>query len=142
MPPRSRILEAELRINRVETDSADGRLTIMGAGGSIEANILRWQNQFKQFDGGSTAEKTKTEVKTIAGQRVNLVDITGIFIDSPGGPFSGRPKIERPNYRMLAAIIQTPANGNYFVKLYGPKDTIDKNEEHFKSMIESLKVEN
>ena len=136
------MLDAELKIKRVETDSADGRLTIMGAGGSIEANITRWQNQFKQPDGGSTAEKTKTEVKTIAGQKVNLVDITGNYIDSPGGPFSGQPKIERENYRMLAAIIQTPASGNYFVKLYGPKATIDKNEQHFKSMIESLKVEN
>ena len=141
VPPRSRMLDAELRINRTETDSADGRLTIMGAGGSIEANISRWQSQFKQPDGGSTAEKTKTEVKTIAGQKVNLVDITGTYIDSPGGPFSGKPKVERENYRMLAAIIQTPASGNYFVKLYGPKATIDKNEEHFNSMIESLKVE-
>ncbi len=142
VPPRSRMLEAEIRINRVGTDAADGRLTIMGAGGSIKANILRWQNQFKQADGSSTAEKTKTEERTIAGQKVNIVDISGTFIDSPGGPFSGQPKVERENYRMLAAIIQTPASGNYFVKLYGPKATIDKNEEHFKSMIESLKVEN
>ena len=140
--PRSRMLDAELKIKRTESDSADGRLTIMGAGGTIEANISRWQTQFKQPDGGSTAEKTKTEVKTIAGQKVNLVDITGNYIDSPGGPFSGQPKIERENYRMLAAIIQTPTNGNYFVKLYGPKATIDKNEEHFNSMIESLKIEN
>lgn len=138
--PRSRMLESELRINRIGTDAQDGRLTIMGAGGSIEANITRWQGQFKQADGSSTAEVTKTEVKTIAGQKVNLVDISGNFIDSPGGPFSGKPKIERENYRMLAAIIQTPANGNYFVKLYGPKATIDKNEEHFKSMIDSLKI--
>lgn len=138
--PRSRILESELKINRIGTDTQDGRLTIMGAGGSIEANITRWQGQFKQADGSSTAEVTKTEVKTIAGQKVNLVDISGNFIDSPGGPFSGKPKIERENYRMLAAIIQTPANGNYFVKLYGPKATIDKNEEHFNSMIDSLKI--
>ena len=139
--PRSRMLESELRINRTGDDAQDGRLTIMGAGGTIEANITRWQGQFKQADGGSTADATKTEVKTIAGQKVNLVDITGNFIDSPGGPFSGQPKVERQNYRMLAAIIQTPANGNYFVKLYGPKATIDKNEEHFKSMIDSLKIE-
>jgi len=41
---------------------------------------------------------------------------------------------------MLAAIIQTEANGNYFVKFYGPKATIDKNEKYFKKMLESLKV--
>ena len=140
VPPKSRMLEVELKIPRVGADTEDGRLTIMGAGGSIEANILRWQNQFKQPDGSSTAAQTKTEKKKIAGQTVNMVDITGTFIDSPGGPFSGQAKVERKGYRMLAAIIQTEAKGNYFVKLYGPKPTIDKKAEHFKSMIQSLKV--
>ena len=140
VPPRSNMLEAELKIPRVEGDSEDGRLTIMGAGGSIQANIDRWKSQFVQPDGSDTADKTKQENKTISGQTVHLVDITGTFMDSVGGPFSGKPKVKRENYRMLAAIIQTDANGNYFVKFYGPKATIDKNADHFKSMIESLKV--
>jgi hypothetical protein len=140
VPPRSRMLEAELKIPREGEDEADGRLTIMGAGGTIEANIVRWQGQFVQPDGSSTAEKTKQEKKEINGQTVNLVDISGTFMDSVGGPFSGKPKVERTNYRMLAAIVQTEDKGNYFVKLYGPKATIDKNADHFKSMIESLRV--
>lgn len=140
VPPRSRMLDAELKIPRVGEDQEDGRLTIMGAGGTIEANIVRWRGQFIQPDGTDTKEKTKQEQTKIAGQTVNLVDITGTFLDSPGGPFSGQAKVERANYRMLAAIIQTEDKGNYFVKLYGPKATIDKNAEHFKSMIKSLKV--
>jgi hypothetical protein len=140
VPPRSNMLEAELKIPRVEEDGEDGRLTIMGAGGSIEANIDRWKAQFVQPDGSDTADKTKQEKKAISGQTVNLVDITGTFMDAVGGPRSGKPKVKRENYRMLAAIIQTDANGNYFVKLYGPKATIDKNAKHFKSMINSLKV--
>ena len=118
VPPRSNMLEAELKIPRVEGDSQDGRLTIMGAGGSIDANIDRWIGQFVQPDGSDTADKTKQSKKEIAGQTVNLVDITGTFMDAVGGPFSGKPKVERENYRMLAAIVQTEANGNYFVKLY------------------------
>jgi hypothetical protein len=140
VPPRSRMLDAELKIPKVEGDEVDGRLTIMGAGGSIEANIVRWQGQFVQPDGGDTSEKTKQKTMEIDGQKVDFVDITGTFMDAVGGPFSGRPKVERKNYRMLAAIIQTEANGNYFVKLYGPKSTIDKNEKYFKAMLESLKV--
>ncbi|MDA7925220.1 hypothetical protein N9B46_00095 [Mariniblastus sp.] len=140
VPPRSRMLDAELKIPKVEGDEVDGRLTIMGAGGSIEANIVRWQGQFTQPDGGDTADKTKQKTMEIDGQKVNFVDITGTFMDAVGGPFSGKPKVERKNYRMLAAIIQTEANGNYFVKLYGPKSTIDKNEKYFKKMLESLKV--
>ena len=138
VPPRSRILEAELQIPRVGEDQQDGRLTIMGAGGTIEANIARWQGQFAQPDGSNTP--ANNELMNIAGQSVNLVDISGTFMDAPGGPFSGRPKVERKNYRMLAAIIQTKELGNYFVKLYGPKATIDQNAESFKAMIKSLKV--
>jgi hypothetical protein len=138
IPPKSRMLEAELQIPRVGKDEQDGRLTIMGAGGSIEANIDRWKQQFTQPDGSDT--NAKVEKKTISGQTVNIVDITGTFLDSVGGPFSGQPKVEKENYRMLAAIIETKQDGNYFVKLYGPKSTIDKNADHFKAMIESLKV--
>ncbi len=138
--PKSRMLETELQIPKVGDDQQDGRLTIMGAGGSIDANIVRWQGQFSQPDGGDTADKTKVEVKTIDGQKVSIVDITGTFLDAPGGPFSGQAKVERENYRMLAAIVQTESNGNYFVKFYGPKATVDKNAEAFKAMIESLKV--
>ena len=140
VPPRSRMLEAEIKIPKVGDDPADGRLTIMGAGGSIEANIERWKGQFSQPDGSDTTDKTKVEVKTIADQKVNMVDIVGTYLDSPGGPMAGGPKVERPNYRMLAAIIETENYGNYFVKLYGPKATIDKNAEAFKKMIKSLKI--
>ena len=140
VPPRSNMLEAELKIPHVEGDENDGRLTIMGAGGSIEANIERWKGQFEQADGSDTSGKTKTKKMEISGQTVHMVDITGTFMDAVGGPFSGRPKIKRENYRMMAAIIQTKSDGNYFVKLYGPKATIDKNAKHFKAMIESLDV--
>ena len=138
--PQSRMLESELQIPKVGEDEQNGRLTIIGAGGSIEDNVVRWQQQFVQPDGSDTAEKTKTENRTIDGQKVRFVDITGTFMDAPGGPMSGQPKVERKGYRMLAAIVQTKANGNYFVKFYGPKATVEKNAEAFKAMIESLKV--
>lgn len=138
--PRSRMLEAELKIPKVGDDQNDGRLTIMGAGGTIEANIVRWKGQYIQPDGSETSNKTKVEVKKIADQKVHLVDIVGTFLDSPGGPMAGGPKVERANYRMLAAIIETENYGNYFVKFYGPKATIDKNENAFKAMIKSLKI--
>ena len=138
--PRIGMLEAELKIPRMGDDTEDGRLTIMGAGGSVEANVARWQNQFKQPGGSQTRQKPRLEKQKIAGQTVSIVDISGTFLDSPGGPFSGQAKVERENYRMLAAIIETSANGKYFVKLTGPKATIDKNEDHFKAMINSMKV--
>lgn len=138
--PASRIVEFEIKVPKVKGDTKDGRLTIMGAGGSIEANIDRWKKQFIAPEGETMDGNTKVKKEKHGGQDVTIVDITGTFMDAPGGPFSGQPKVERPDYRMMAAIIQTKEDGNYFVKLYGPKKTMKQNEKHFKAMIKSVNV--
>ncbi|MFK7766081.1 MAG: hypothetical protein AB8B55_02480 [Mariniblastus sp.] len=136
--PKIGMIAAEMQIPKVGEDENNGRLTVMAAGGSVEANITRWRGQFAQPDGSDTADKTKTEKMEIAGQTVHMVDISGTFMDSPGGPRGA--KIERANYRMMAAIVETADYGKLFIKLYGPKATIDKNADHFKAMIKSMEV--
>ena len=135
--PRSRIIEHEYEIPAVEGDESPGRMTVMGAGGSIDANVDRWVGQFDLKGGKPKKEETK-----IAGQKVHLVDISGTYKDTPpgAGPFSGAKPILRENYRMLAAIIATEKDGNYFIKFYGPKKTVAENEDAFKKMLDSLKV--
>ena len=126
--PRVRIIDHEFSIPAVEGDSQAGRMTVMGAGGSIDANVARWMGQFTQPDGKNTAARTKLEKKTIAGQEVHFVDISGTF-DDKRGPFA--PGVKRSKYRMLSAIILTKKRGNYFVKCYGPEKTMAKNEKAF-----------
>ncbi|MEL7500258.1 MAG: hypothetical protein AAFN77_21865 [Planctomycetota bacterium] len=138
--PRSRIVEFEIKVPKEKGDTKDGRLTIMGAGGTIDANIDRWKKQFEIAKDAEDKDMMAVMKKKINDQQVTMVDITGTFIDAPGGPFSGGQKIERPDYRMLAAIIETEMDGNYFVKLYGPKKTIGKHFKRFKKMIDSVKV--
>lgn len=135
--PKSRIIEHEFEIPPVEGDELAGRMTVMGAGGSIDDNISRWIGQFDL-----KGNKPKKEETKVAGQKVYLVDLAGTYKDTPpgAGPFSGAKPIFRENYRMLAAIIATEKDGQYFIKFYGPKATVAKNEEAFKKMIDSLKV--
>ncbi len=133
--PQSSIVEHEFAIPAVEGDAADGRLTVMGAGGSIEQNIERWYGQFTQPDGGSTRDRAKLKKLKVAGDEVQLVDLSGTFKDQRG-PMA--PAVERAKYRMLAAIIPTSGQGMYFVKLYGPQHTIAENEKAFLTMIEGL----
>lgn len=137
--PRVRIIEHEYQIDAVEGDKENGRMTIMGAGGSIEDNLNRWIGQFSQPDGSESKDKAKTEKKTVAGQEVYVLDIQGTYKDSPG-PFAGGAVTNRPNYRMLAAIVLTPKDGNYFLKFYGPEKTVGENKEKFEKMIESLEA--
>lgn len=137
--PRTRIVEHEFEAKPAEGDEIAGRVTVMAAGGSVEDNVKRWYGQFLQPDGSNTEEKAKSKKTVVAGQDVHLVDITGTYDDRP--PFAASQGVQRPNYRMLAAIIQTKKAGNYFIKFYGPAKTISANEAAFNKMVEGLKAE-
>lgn len=137
--PKSRIVEVEYEVPAAKGDEVPGRLTVMGAGGSIEANIDRWIGQFDQPGGGDTKEKTKIEKFKVSGQDVQCVDIAGTYKDNPA-PFAGGKPVLRENYRMLAAIVQTKEAGNYFLKFYGPKGTVAENEKAFRELVDSLTV--
>lgn len=133
--PKSRIIEFEFSVPAVEGDEQPGRVTVMGAGGSIEMNIDRWMAQFIQTDGSETKDSAKVEEKTIGGQKVHVVDIAGTYDDRP--PFAGNG-VMREDYRMLSMIIETEKLGNYFVKFYGPAATVEKNKAAFDEMVKSL----
>jgi hypothetical protein len=137
--PASRIVEAEYSVPPAKGDENAGRLTAMGAGGSVESNIDRWAKQFAPP--GGDAPKPKLDKTTVGGAEVVIVDLSGTYQDTlGGGPFAGGKTVSRDNYRMLGAIIQTKEAGNYFLKLYGPKATIDENAKGFQDMVKSLKV--
>jgi len=135
--PSSGMVETEFAVPS-DGELADGRMTVMGAGGSIDANIDRWSGQFSQPDGGDTKEKVTRKELKIAGCVATVVDIPGTYLDKPGGPFAGGPTVERPGYRMLAAIVQTPGAGNYFLKFYGPAETVEKHAAGFQKMVEGM----
>jgi len=137
-PPKSRIIEYEFEIPAAEGDPSGGRVTVMGAGGSIDDNIKRWEGQFKSADGA----EVKAEIKKFkaADQDIHFVDLKGTYKDSPGGPFAGGATVDRESYRMLGAVIVTKDAGQYFVKLYGPEKTIAAAKPGFEKMLEGLKA--
>jgi hypothetical protein len=136
--PKSNMVETEFSIPAAEGDTASGRMTVMGAGGSVQANIDRWYGQFTQPDGSSTKDKASTKKLNVSGSAVTLVDVSGTFKDMPGGPFAGGQAIDRPNYRMLAAIVEVPDRGSYFLKFYGPSATVSANADGFRKMVEGM----
>lgn len=138
--PRIRIIEAEFSIPAAKGDEQPGRMTVMGAGGSVEANIDRWLGQFEQPGGKDSKDVAKIEKLKVNGQNVHYVDISGTYRDMPGGPFAGGKAVLREDYRMLAAIVETDKAGNYFFKFYGPQATVAANEKAFRSLVDSLKV--
>jgi hypothetical protein len=127
--PSSNFLLAEFNLPKAGGDEADGRLTVSTAGGSIEANLDRWRDQF-----GRKPEKASEERKTISGLNVSLVDYSGEFDDQRG---SFAPATKRSGYRMLAAII--PVEGElHFIKAVGPEATIAAHANRFHQFIVSV----
>jgi len=138
--PRVRIIDHEFAVPASRGDTEDGRLTIMGAGGEVEANINRWIGQFAQADGSETKNQVpEAQRKTsVAGLDVSWVDLSGTYHDNPS-PFDPNSKtVDREAYHMLAAIIVSPKLGNYFIKLYGPKQTVADHADEFHKMIAGL----
>ena len=134
--PKSSMIEAEFAVPKLDADAANGRVTMMASGGSIEQNIERWYGQFTQPDGKETKEVAKIEVKEVNKMKIHMVDISGTFLDTMGNPAG--PKTDRDDYRMLAAIVESPS-GNYYLKCYGPAATMKQNAEGFAKMIESIR---
>ncbi len=127
--PRSAMLLAEFSLPHVEEDSNDGRLTVMAVGGSIDANINRWREQFV-----GKPKKDSREQIDVAGIPVTLVDLSGAYSDQHG--MSG-PVAERPEYRMRAAIFDL--NGRqHIIKCYGPQKTMAHYDDDFEAFVKSL----
>ncbi len=136
--PKFSMIEAEFTVPKQGDDDQDGRLTIMAAGGSVEANIARWESQFSRPDGSAVSDTTTVDEMEVAGMKTHFVDISGTYADRPGGPTA--PPTMRENYRMLAAVIETGDLGTYFIKFYGGDDTVTANEEAFEKFIKSLTI--
>jgi hypothetical protein len=139
-PPSSQMRRAELKVAPVEGDKEPAELVVFafpGGAGSVEANVKRWQSQFKDADGNSPP----IDSKVIKGKNVEVtrVEIAGHYYPSQ---FPGRPREpDRPNYRLLGAIVQAGGTG-YFLKMTGPDKTMQAVRPEFDQLVASIEVAN
>jgi len=118
---------AQYKLPKAPGDSEDASLVLyyfgQGQGGGTAANVERWIGQMKQPDGGNSNDKAKEESLTINGLKITTVDVGGTYT-AEMAPGSGT-FYNNPNYRLRAAVIETP-KGSYYVKLVGPEKTVAK----------------
>ncbi len=103
-----------------------------GQGGTIEANMDRWINQFSMPDGRDPSTATIRYDRTVARYPAHVMTLFGIYNES-ARPTS-QVKIARENYRLVAIIVEAPG-GNVFFKLTGPDKTAKIMIEAFIAMI-------
>jgi hypothetical protein len=101
-----------------------------GDGGSVEANIDRWKNQFQGADGAS-ASPVKSQ-RTVAGAAVTRVDLKGAW--------KGMGMNEaRAASAQLAAAIELPQETIY-IRLVGPERVVESARRNFEAMIDGLRT--
>jgi len=136
--PSSGIRLAQYRLPRAEGDEEDGSLVLYyfrGRDGSVEANLDRWIAQMEQPDGSRSKEKARIEHLTVNGLRVTTLDVAGTY-HAGVMPMSAK-EASKPNFRLLAAVVET-CDGSYFFKILGPSKTIARWSEAVNRLIQSL----
>lgn len=136
--PSSSMRVAEWALAKSDGDADDASLVVFhfpGTGGSVQANLDRWYGQFEQPDGRATGDVAQVTTRDVASLHVTITDVTGTF--AGGGMMGGPPSAPKPDYRMLAAIVETPA-GPWFFKLTGPKRTVEHWRASFDAFVASL----
>jgi hypothetical protein len=138
-PPTSTMRRAELKVAPAEGDTEPAELVVFafpGGAGSVEANIKRWQGQFKDEKGNPP----RIDSKTVKGKNVDVtrVETAGHYFPMT---FPGQPKqVDRPNYRLLGAIVQAGETA-YFLKMVGPDKTMQAARPDFDQLIASVSAE-
>src|SRR4029078_5942299 len=87
------------------------------------ANNIRRVNQMKHPYGSASKDKAKDGSLTVNGLKVTTVDVGGTYMAETAagsGEF-----YNNPNYRIRAAVIETP-KGSYYLKVVGPEKPIAK----------------
>ena len=137
--PSSAMRLAQYKLPKADGDNEDASLVLYffgtNSGGSVQANLERWVSQVEQPDGSSSESKAKMETITINQLKVSTIDLTGTYVaeTAPGS----NVRHNNPNYRLRAAVIETP-KGAHYVKLVGPSKTISRWEKAFAAYLQSF----
>ena len=128
--PESWEVEANTNPMRLATYRvANGsEVSVARAGGPVDANIIRWS---QQFDNSPPGVRTDKQVR---GLHVAIVRIEGTY--SALGTSTAEPE-NHAGWTMLAAIVEVPG-APYFFKIIGPAAQVDGARASFDALIDSV----
>lgn len=129
---------AQLAIDPAPGDKDPAELVVFvfeGGAGGVDANVKRWQSQFEGPDG--KPPKVASEKRKGKNVDVTFVELTGKYV-APLQPGSTE-KNNKPHYRLLGAIVETPDAG-YFLKMVGPDKTMNGAKGDFEKLMKSISV--
>jgi hypothetical protein len=137
-PPASQMRRAQLRVEPVEGDEYPAELVVFafpGGAGTVEDNLKRWQRLFKNKDGNPP----DIESKKVRGKNVDVTraETSGHYFPAQ---FGGRPEPDRPDARLLGAIVMGDGT-SYYVRMVGPNKTMTKLRPDFDLLLTTIKLD-
>jgi hypothetical protein len=138
IPTRSQMRKAQLQVEAVQGDDFPALLVVYafpGGAGTVEANVKRWQEQFRDADGNPP----KIESKTVKGKNVDVTRVETSGHYKPTAFPGVAPEPERENARLMGAIVVTEKVG-YFLKMVGPDKTMNSIRPAFDELVSTLEV--
>ena len=120
-------------IPAIAGDGEDGECAVFyfgpHQGGTVDANISRWADQ---FENPGKAERSERET---AGMKLHYVHVDGTYL-APAGPMM-QSQGKKQAYALLGAIVDGP-QGAVFFKFTGPRKTVTAASKEFDSLIASI----
>ncbi len=98
-------------------------------GGSIDANIDRWQSQFEPDENRDMVEPQISRFE-VGGMQVTLVELAGSWRKMGATWFT-------PDQLFITAIVESP-RGNVFIRFAGQTATVEGARAEFVKMVRSL----
>lgn len=137
-PPASSMRRAQLTVDPMEGDDYPAELIVFafpGGAGTVDANLKRWQNLFKDDEGHAP----KMETSKVQGKNVEVTraEIHGEYHPAQFPGQAAQPV--RKNARLLGAIIMGD-EASYYIRMVGPDRTMTKLRPDFDAMLKTIKM--
>lgn len=135
--------ESKMRLAQMSLPGNDGPalLTVFsfgqGKGGSIQANIDRWVNQFKKPDNPKSSPEVDINKTNKEDLTITIVKTTGTFSASTMGPMGGSEP--QANQALFGLIVEGGGKGNVFIKVTGPEKTIEAQTPNLEAFASSVR---
>ena len=130
---------------KAEGDAEDAELVVFffgeGGGGGVKANIERWKGAIKAPEGKKIDDVSKVTEMKVNGDKITLtyLDIAEGMYMAKKQPFNPKSEtVEKDGYRMLGVVIECE-KGPYFVRVTGPKKTVEKHKKDFDEWVKGIK---
>ena len=137
--PENKFRAYQFTVPKADGDRKDAEVVIfffgVGAGGSVDENVKRWQKMFIAAEGKVSSSVEKF---TVGKVNVTYLDISGTYV-TKNPPFDPKAKEERhPDYRMLSVYFDSE-NGPYFIRMTGPAKTVEQSKKGFDGWLKNFK---